>query len=63
MLLLVLYALTALLQYSVMAANAYNFVIITAAKSFKVAGVPYWVQSVLFSVVWLARLDDISQVG
>lgn len=58
---LLLYTILPFLQYYNKAADAYNFMIMTATLSLNINGVSYWIQTVIFAIVWLGKNDQVSE--
>lgn len=58
---IMLYTLYPFLTMTPDAMNTYNFVILRTSSSLSIAGVSYWTQSVVFGIVWVLRIDEISE--
>ncbi len=58
---LLLYTILPFLEYYTKAADAYNFMIMTATASLDIHGVSYWIQAVIFAIVWLVKNDKVSE--
>lgn len=59
--LVLLYVIYPFMQRYQVAIDAYNFLVITATSSFYIEGFPYWIQAVLFMLVWHMHKDVVSE--
>lgn len=60
-LLMLIYVIAPFMKISPRAVDMYNFIISSTTSSLQTSGIPFWVQSCVFYLVWVIRMEKISQ--
>jgi hypothetical protein len=60
-LLMLIYVIAPFMKISPRAVDMYNFIISSTTSSLQTSGIPLWVQSCVFFLIWVIRMESISQ--
>lgn len=58
---MMLYVIVPFMKYYSKAADAYNFIIMTVTSMLMISGVAYWIQTIIFVMIWMFKNDQVSE--
>jgi len=59
---MMLYVIVPFMKYYTKAADAYNFIIMTVTSMLMITGVDYWIQTIMFVMIWMFKNDQVSEM-